>query len=130
MDFEKKILNGIATLNIDVLQDINELVSFCLIHNIHSNSEYLLNNLGTYLVGIRDHGFPLAMIIKNTEERGVFIIMQCSIIFQVLDVSNLNIASIEADDGTQLNFTLGDEVPTFGSKLTINLPNAAVSGEK
>lgn len=27
VDFEKKILNGVATLNIDVLQEINEVVS-------------------------------------------------------------------------------------------------------
>ncbi|CAH0695978.1 unnamed protein product [Spodoptera exigua] len=48
----------------------------------------------------------------------------------ILDASNLNISSIEADDGTQLQYKLGEHVPNMGSKLTILLPKQHSAGEK
>ncbi|XP_026743180.1 leukotriene A-4 hydrolase isoform X2 [Trichoplusia ni] len=73
VDFEKQILCGSATLNFDVLQDINDVI---------------------------------------------------------LDVSNLTIESVEAEDGSQLQYKVGDHVPNFGSKLTVLLPKKLDSGEK
>ncbi|CAH0764243.1 unnamed protein product [Diatraea saccharalis] len=73
VDFESKVLNGVAVLNFDVLEDVGELA---------------------------------------------------------LDISNLSIESVELENGTKLNFDVGDTVPNFGSKLTITLPKQALVGEK
>ncbi|CAH1640373.1 unnamed protein product [Spodoptera littoralis] len=48
----------------------------------------------------------------------------------ILDASNLSISSIEADDGSQLQYKLGEHVPNMGSKLTILLPKQHTAGEK
>ncbi|KAJ0174026.1 hypothetical protein K1T71_010172 [Dendrolimus kikuchii] len=73
VDFEKKILNGVATLSFDVIEETGEVV---------------------------------------------------------LDVRNLTIESIELDNGTQLVYNVDEEVPNFGSKLTITLPKQVATGEK
>ncbi|XP_059059571.1 leukotriene A-4 hydrolase-like isoform X2 [Achroia grisella] len=73
VDFEKKVLDGSAVVNFDVLQDIEELI---------------------------------------------------------LDVRNITIEKIELEDGTPLRYKVDDEVPNFGSKLTITLPKSAVTGDK
>ncbi|KAJ8717347.1 hypothetical protein PYW08_005746 [Mythimna loreyi] len=48
----------------------------------------------------------------------------------VLDASALNIESIQAEDGSQLQFKMGDHLPNMGSKLTILLPKPLSTGEK
>ncbi|XP_061384257.1 leukotriene A-4 hydrolase isoform X3 [Danaus plexippus] len=68
VDFEKKVLNGVSVLTIEVLDYIENVV---------------------------------------------------------LDTSELDIKSIELKDGTALQFKLGDPVPNYGSKLTIDLPQSA-----
>lgn len=50
--------------------------------------------------------------------------------FQILDVNNLTIESIQLDDGTALEFIIDGQVPNFGSKLTIILPQQVTAGEK
>lgn len=47
----------------------------------------------------------------------------------ILDTSNLTIHSIELEDGTPLKYTLGDDLPNFGSKLTIKLLKTEIAGE-
>ncbi|CAB3234846.1 unnamed protein product [Arctia plantaginis] len=73
VDFEKRVLNGEATLTFDVLKDIDDLI---------------------------------------------------------LDASNLKIHSIESEGGSQLQYKLGENVPNFGSKLTILLPKQATIDER
>ncbi|OWR40757.1 leukotriene A4 hydrolase [Danaus plexippus plexippus] len=68
VDFEKKVLNGVSVLTIEVLDYIENVI---------------------------------------------------------LDTSELDIKSIELKDGTALQFKLGDPVPNYGSKLTIDLPQSA-----
>lgn len=48
----------------------------------------------------------------------------------MLDVRNLTIESIELNDGTKLDYKVDEEVPNFGSKLTITLPKKATTGDK
>ncbi|XP_035435783.2 leukotriene A-4 hydrolase isoform X3 [Spodoptera frugiperda] len=48
----------------------------------------------------------------------------------ILDASNLKISSIEADDGSKLQYKLGEHIPNMGSKLTILLPKQHIAGEK
>ncbi|XP_026762950.2 leukotriene A-4 hydrolase isoform X2 [Galleria mellonella] len=73
VDFEKKVLDGTAVINFEILQDIGELI---------------------------------------------------------LDVRNLTIEKIELEDGTPLKYKVDDEVPNFGSKLTITLSKPATTGDK
>ncbi|XP_053614355.1 LOW QUALITY PROTEIN: leukotriene A-4 hydrolase [Plodia interpunctella] len=73
VDFENKILHGVAVLNFDVQDNINDVI---------------------------------------------------------LDVRNLTIHKVELQDGTELQYKVGNEVPNFGSKLTIKLPKQATVGEK
>ncbi|KAM3963295.1 leukotriene A-4 hydrolase-like [Aphomia sociella] len=73
VDFEKKVLDGSAVLNFEVLQNVREVI---------------------------------------------------------LDVRNLTIDKIELEDGSPLQYKVSDEVPNFGSKLTITLPKPAAVGEK
>ncbi|CAG9563858.1 unnamed protein product [Danaus chrysippus] len=68
VDFDKKVLNGVAVLTIEVLDYIENVI---------------------------------------------------------LDTSELDIKSIELKDGSALQFVLGDPVPNYGSKLTIDLPQSA-----
>lgn len=45
------------------------------------------------------------------------------LIFQILDVSKLNISSIyDADTKNELNYELSEPIEEYGSKLTIQLP--------
>uniref|UniRef100_A0A2A4J1U2 Peptidase M1 leukotriene A4 hydrolase/aminopeptidase C-terminal domain-containing protein n=2 Tax=Heliothis virescens TaxID=7102 RepID=A0A2A4J1U2_HELVI len=48
----------------------------------------------------------------------------------ILDVSNLKIESVEAEDGTPLQYELGEHIPNMGSKLTILLSKQQAAGEK
>lgn len=47
-----------------------------------------------------------------------------------MDSSKLDIESVETDDGKSLKFHIGDEVPNYGSKLTITLDSGLQSGAK
>ncbi|KAJ8717999.1 hypothetical protein PYW07_005929 [Mythimna separata] len=73
VDFATHVLTGQATIDFDVLQDINDIV---------------------------------------------------------LDASALSIKSVEAEDGSQLQYKMGDHLPNMGSKLTILLPKQLSAGEK
>ncbi|XP_047031004.1 leukotriene A-4 hydrolase isoform X1 [Helicoverpa zea] len=48
----------------------------------------------------------------------------------ILDASNLKIESIESEDGSPLQYKLGENIPNMGSKLTILLGKQQAAGEK
>ncbi|XP_026763210.2 leukotriene A-4 hydrolase-like [Galleria mellonella] len=73
VDFDRKVLDGAAVLDFEILQDTGELI---------------------------------------------------------LDVKNLTIEKIDLEDGTPLQHKIDDEVPKFGSKLTITLPKPVTTGDK
>lgn len=62
-------------------------------------------------------------VVDNDMQSFLIFIGVCIIKLQILDTRDLKISTVGDGKGTELKYTVGDPVKSFGSKLEIQLPN-------